>query len=351
MKRHFYSIWFKIVLAFFWIMVTTCVSIGFTVHLVNRLNLWRFLSFPLTSMHFIMLLALLSIIFGTLISMFALHHVLNPIMELSKAMQKVAKGDYTVRLTTPVPNLKDEMYDLSSNFNQMVQELASTETLHTDFITNVSHEFKTPLAAISGYATLLQDDTLSLEERNEYIRIIIKSTKELTHMTGNILNLSRLENQTIICEKKSFRVDEQLRQIILRMEPVWSAKNLNINPELDIITWYGNQELAAHIWFYLLDIALFLTPQGGEINITAHTDEKWMTVTFQDTGIGMTPEVQSHIFEKFYQGDISREKKGNGLGLALVQKIVALHGGFIQLESYPELGSSFKVLLPLKSYD
>ena len=170
-------------------------------------------------------------------------------------------------------------------------------------------------------------------------------------MTGNILNLSRLENQTIICEKKSFRVDEQLRQIILRMEPVWSAKNLSINPELDIITWYGNQELAAHIWNNLLDNAVKFTPQGGEINITTHTDEKWMTVTFQDTGIGMTPEVQSHIFEKFYQGDISREKKGNGLGLALVQKIVALHGGFIQLESYPELGSSFKVLLPLKSYD
>ncbi|HBN56252.1 MAG TPA: two-component sensor histidine kinase [Lachnospiraceae bacterium] len=349
MKRHFYSIWFKIVLAFFWIMVITCVTIGFTVHLVNRLNLWRYLSFPLTSMHFIILLALFSIIFGTLVSMFALHHVLNPIIELSRAMQKVAKGDYTVRLTTPVPNLKDEMYDLSSNFNQMVQELASTETLHSDFITNVSHEFKTPLAAISGYATLLQDDTLSLEERNEYIRIIIKSTKELSHMTGNILNLSRLENQTIICEKKSFRVDEQIRQIILRMEPVWSAKNLSINPELDMITWHGSQELAAHIWNNLLDNAVKFTPQGGEINITAHSDGEWMTVTFQDSGIGMTPEVQAHVFDKFYQGDVSHEKKGNGLGLSLVQKIVALHGGFIQLESYPDLGSSFKVRLPLHS--
>lgn len=347
MKNRFYSIWFRIVTAFFWIMVTTCFLVGLSVHLVNRLNLWRFLSFPLTSLHFVTILALISIIFGSLISMFALQHVLNPIMELSKAMQNVAKGDYTIKLDPPPHGPKSEMYDLWSSFNQMVQELNSTQTLHSDFISNVSHEFKTPLATISGYATLLQDDSLSSEERNEYIHIITQSAKELSRMTGNILSLSRLEHQTIVSEKESFRVDEQIRHCILRLEPVWSAKNLNIYPELDRIIWNGNMELTAHIWSNLLENAVKFTPQGGEISITAQIQNPWLTVTFQDTGIGMTPDVQAHIFDKFYQGDISHQKKGNGLGLALVRKIVTLYGGSIQVESRPELGSTFRISLPL----
>lgn len=347
MKRHFYSIWFRIVLAFFWVLVITAVTTGFTIHLLNQFNMWRFLSFPMTSVHFLFLLAIVSVIFGSLVSMFALHHVLNPIIELSKAMQKVAKGDYTVRLNIPVPNLKDEMYDLSSNFNQMVQELNSTETLHSDFISNVSHEFKTPLAAISGYATLLQDDTLTADERNEYINTIIQSARELSRMTGNVLSLSRLENQTIISEKESFRVDEQIRQCILRLEPVWSARNLNIYPELERIVWNGNMELTAHIWNNLLENAIKFTPQGGEISITAHTEGPWLVIRFQDSGIGMSPEIQARIFDKFYQGDPSHKKKGNGLGLALVHKIVTLYGGSIQVESQPDLGSIFKISLPL----
>lgn len=349
MKKHFYSIWFKIVLAFFWVMVVTCATIGVSVHLMTYFNVWRFLSFPLTSVHFIFLLALISVIFGSFVSMFALHHVLNPITELSKAMQKVAKGDYSVRLDNSVPHLKDEMYDLRASFNQMVQELASTETLHADFISNVSHEYKTPLAAISGYATLLQDDTLSTEERNDYINIIIQSTKELSQMSGNVLQLSRLENQSIITEKESFRLDEQIRLCILRMEPVWSAKSINIYPELSRLTWKGNQELTAHIWNNLLDNAIKFTPQGGDINITARQEGIYLVVTFQDSGPGMTPEIQKHIFDKFYQGDTSHKKKGNGLGLALVHKIVTLYGGSIQVQSIPDLGSSFKILLPMEA--
>ncbi len=347
MKNHFYSIWFRIVAAFFWVMVITICALGFTIHLFNRFNVWALLSLPITSLHILVLLALISIVFGSLVSMFALHHVLNPIMELSKAMQKVAKGDYTMRLEPPSHGPKSEMYDLWNSFNQMVQELAGTETLHSDFISNVSHEFKTPLAAISGYATLLQDDSLTPEERDEYINTIIQSTRELTRMTGNILNLSRLENQAIISEKEPFRVDEQIRQCILRLEPVWSAKGLNIDPELERIVWNGNMELTAHIWNNLLDNAVKFTPPGGEIRITARVLDPWLVITFQDSGIGMTPEVQTRIFDKFYQGDTSHKKKGSGLGLALVRKIVTLYGGSVQVASRPELGSTFKILLPL----
>lgn len=351
MKNYFHSIWFKVVHAFFWIMVFTFLNVGLMFHILNTNGILKYLPIPLSGLPFLSILGLLSVILGSLVSMFAMKHVIRPINELSEAMQQVAKGDYTVRLNLPEckrPQM-DEIYNLHKDFNQMVQQLSSTETLHSDFIANVSHEFKTPLAAISGYATLLQDDTLTPEERDEYIEIIIRSAKELSRMTGNILSLSRLENQSIISEKEYFRVDEQIRQIILRMEPVWSEKNIDIDPELEPISWYGNQELASHIWTNLLDNAVKFTPQGGMINITARAYDSWLTVTFQDTGIGMSPEVQAHIFDKFYQGDTSHKKKGNGLGLALVRQIVTLHGGSIDLESTPELGSTFKILLPMES--
>lgn len=345
MKKHFYSLWFRIVLSFFWVMISTCMLMAVAIYVMIRFRLWN--RIPPLTISFLIFIALTSIVCGSFISLFVVHHALNPVRELSNALQKVSKGDYTITLD---PRLhKGEIQELYEDFNQMVRELNSTETLHSDFISNVSHEFKTPLAAISGYATLLQDDTLPPEERNEYIGIIIQSTKELSQMTRNILNLSRLENQTVICEKEQFRVDEQIRRSILRMEPLWSAKNISINPELDSITWYGNTELTAHIWNNLLDNAIKFTPQGGEINISARAEKPWLLVTFQDSGIGMTPEVQAHIFDKFYQGDTSHKKKGNGLGLALVRRIVTLYGGSIQLESYPDLGSTFKILLPLEA--
>lgn len=345
MKKHFYSLWFRIVASFFMTMIMTFCTIAFSLYIIVRFHLWNHI--PPAGVSFLLYIALTSILFGSSISLFVVHHALNPIHDLSKAMQNVSHGDYTVTLNPE--QHKGEIRDLYMDFNQMVRELNSTETLHSDFISNVSHEFKTPLSAISGYAMLLQDDSLTPEERDEYVGIIIQSTKELSKMTGNILQLSHLENENIICEKEYFRVDEQLRQVILRMEPVWSAKNQIINPELDRITWYGNQELTAHIWNNLMDNAIKFTPLGGEISITCRIDGSWLVVAFQDTGIGMTPEVQTHIFDKFYQGDTSHKKKGNGLGLALVRKIVTLYGGSIQLESYPDYGSTFKVLLPMES--
>ena len=347
MKKHFYSLWFRVVIIFFWAMVTTVLVMGVLLHLMRGTFLWNF--FPFTGLGFLAVLAVACILLGTLISVAIAHHVMNPVSELTRAMQKVAAGDYTVKLESG--RYIGELADLYHNFNQMVQELNSTETLHSDFISNVSHEFKTPLASISGYATLLQDDSLSEKERDEYIEIIIQSAKALSQMTGDILSLSRLETQTIISEKEYFRVDEQIRQIILRAEPSWTSKNLTIEPELDPISWYGNQELTAHIWSNLLDNAVKFTPSGGEVDIIARMDQDWLTVTFHDTGIGMTPEVQKHVFDKFYQGDISHKKKGSGLGLALVKRIVSLHNGNIRLESVPDLGSTFIVRLPAEHPD
>ena len=214
-------------------MIFSFLIVGLTIHLMNQLNVWNLLPLPLTGLHFIFVLAIITTILGVFISMFIFKHALNPITQLSRSMQQVAEGNYNVKLDAD-PH-KGEIHDLLTNFNHMVQELNSTETLHSDFISSVSHEFKTPLATISGYATLLQDDTLSAEERNEYINIIIRTTRELSHMTGNILSLSRLENQTIITDQESFHVDEQIRQCILLRETIWSEKNLVIDPDLDSI--------------------------------------------------------------------------------------------------------------------
>lgn len=230
MKNSFYSIWAKVVVCCFWMMIFSFLIVGLTIHLMNQLNVWNLLPLPLTGLHFIFVLAIITTILGVFISMFIFKHALNPITQLSRSMQQVAEGNYNVKLDAD-PH-KGEIHDLLTNFNHMVQELNSTETLHSDFISSVSHEFKTPLATISGYATLLQDDTLSAEERNEYINIIIRTTRELSHMTGNILSLSRLENQTIITDQESFHVDEQIRQCILLRETIWSEKNLVIDPDL-----------------------------------------------------------------------------------------------------------------------
>ena len=344
MKNSFYSIWAKVVVCCFWMMIFSFLIVGLTIHLMNQLNVWNLLPLPLTGLHFIFVLAIITTILGVFISMFIFKHALNPITQLSRSMQQVAEGNYNVKLDAD-PH-KGEIHDLLTNFNHMVQELNSTETLHSDFISSVSHEFKTPLATISGYATLLQDDTLSAEERNEYINIIIRTTRELSHMTGNILSLSRLENQTIITDQESFHVDEQIRQCILLRETIWSEKNLVIDPNLDSIIWKGNRELTSHIWNNLLDNAIKFTPAGGEITVRASMDKDWLTVSFTDTGIGMTPEVKQRVFDKFYQGDTSHKKKGNGLGLALVRQIVTLYGGSVEVESAPDMGSTFTVRLP-----
>lgn len=348
MRKIIYSLWIHTIIIFFWTIFITDTLIISLFYIAGKLGVWE--RVPFTKFSFLWIMALCSILFGTVISLFVVYHFMNPILALSAAMRKVAGGDFTCSLDTERfrHGPQQGILHLYADFNSMVKELNSTETLHSDFIANVSHEFKTPLATISGYATLLQDDTLTEEERNEYIRTIMQSTKELSRMTGNILSLSRLENQTIINEKESFRVDEQLRRIILRMEPAWAGKRLTINPELDSITWYGNQELTSHIWTNLLDNAVKFTPEGGTIDITAHATGQWLSVTFHDTGIGMAPEIQKRIFDKFYQGDISHKKKGNGLGLALVRQIVTLCGGQIQLESRPGAGSTFKILLPME---
>jgi signal transduction histidine kinase len=266
-----------------------------------------------------------------------------PIEQLISALKQVASGDFKVQLPETAHDSKID--DMNINFNKMVKELNSMETLQADFIQNVSHEIRTPLSAIEGYAKLLNSENLT-EEGREYTLRIFEAAKRLSYLTGNILKLSKLENQQIISEKHIFSLDEQLRQTILLLEPVWGKKDLEINIDLPEANFFGNEELLFQVWTNLISNAVKFTPRGGNISVLLEKNLYQISVIVQDSGIGMTEDVKARIFDRFYQGDKNRNVEGNGLGLALVKKIIDLCEGKIEVVSRPDFGSVFTVRLP-----
>ncbi|MCI8610898.1 MAG: HAMP domain-containing histidine kinase [Clostridiales bacterium] len=289
-------------------------------------------------------LYLLSMATGVTISAIVGHKILKPILKFSSALKEVSAGNFQVQV--PEDRRIEELSLMASNFNRMVQQLQNTETVHGDFIANLSHEFKTPLASIEGYAMLLKDQRLSREEHDEYVSRILHATHRLSNLSGNILKISRLESQEIITDKKQYRLDEQLRQAVLLLEEDWSRKNLEMDVRLQDVIYYGNDELLMQVWLNLLSNAIKFTPPGGTITVEL-TKTDTVKAVVRDTGIGIDKDSIEHIFEKFYQGDTSRKSEGNGLGLAIVSRIVKLCAGTISVEAAPGEGSVFTVSLPL----
>lgn len=286
----------------------------------------------------------MSVLLGTVISVIISKMILKPILKISDATKQIAKGDFNLVLNKQ--HWIKEIREISENFNLMAKELQSIETLRSDFVVSVSHEFKTPIASMEGYATLLQDDTLTKEDRIAYTNIIIDSTRQLSSLTGNILRLSKLENQKIVTDKELYRLDEQIRQAILLLEPQWLEKNINLDIQLERHDFYGNSGLMHQVWLNIIGNAIKFTPKNGEVSVTLVRGGDALVVEVSDSGIGMTSEVRHHIFDKFYQGDAARSESGNGLGLALAKRIVDLCGGQIAVESSPGEGSTFIVVLP-----
>ena len=294
--------------------------------------------------YFVVILSfIICIILGTVITIIITRSLLRPINDLSRAAAEVARGNFYVRVSEKG---SEEYRVLQRNFNRMAEELSGTETLRGDFISNVSHEFKTPLASIQGFAKLLQNDNISAEERSEYTQIIIDETVRLTKLATNILNLSKLENQTTIANKTRFSLDEQIRRIILMLEPEWSKKNIDMDVALDEVYYYGNEDLMGQIWQNIINNAIKFTPENGSIIIHLFRSENNITARISDNGPSISKEMQDKIFEKFYQGDHSRKTEGNGLGLALVKRIVDLCGGKVFVENLFEGGVCFVVELP-----
>ena len=277
-------------------------------------------------------------------SKIVVQRILEEIIEFNNAIKKVAKGDFNVKLEDKTNSI--EIYEIVESFNIMTEELANTEMFRSDFISNVSHEFKTPLAAIDGYATLLQKENITEENRKTYINKILKNTKRLSTLTGNILSLSNLENNNII-KKEKFSLDEQIREVILLFEKEWTNKILNLDIELEEVFYLGSRELLEQVWQNIIGNAVKFSENNGELKAKLIKEEKKLLVIISDSGIGMDNNTQKRIFEKFYQGDTSHASEGNGLGLNIAKKIIDLHGGSIEVNSKKGEGSIFKVILPI----
>ena len=315
----------------------------FIVWLLNRrFGVW--LGIPYT-----IRVLLISILSGAAIAVGLSKIFVSPMMKLGDAMRKVAGGDFTVRLdcTSKIRDVR-EVY---GSFNTMVKELGNTETLQTDFVSNVSHEFKTPINAIEGYASLLQDSQLTDEQKNAYIDKIIFNTRRLSDLVGNILLLSKVNNQTISLKASTFRLDEQVRQSILALESKWEKKEIEFDIDLDEIEYTGFENLLSHVWLNLIDNAVKFSPQNGQIRIRLKQLDGSVTFSIWDNGLPIPEADIDRIFNKFYQGDNSHASEGNGLGLALVRKIVAAAHGTINVTSSEDAGTEFVVALLNSSSD
>ena len=233
---------------------------------------------------------------------------------------------------------------IGAAINQMARELGSVETLRTDFIANVSHEMKTPLAVMQSYGTLLQQPGLSEDKRLEYAHSITAASRRLADMMTNILKLNRLENQQIFPQTDQYDLGEQLCECLLRYENIWEEAQIEIETDIqENVRVKADAELLSLVWNNLFSNAFKFTPPGGRVSIGLHATDSHATVTVRDTGCGMSPEVGAHIFEKFYQGDSSHATEGNGLGLALVKRVVDIMQGEISVESALGRGTSFTI--------
>lgn len=269
-----------------------------------------------------------------------------PIKKLRQGMEKVADGDFTVQLTTR--SKSKEIREVYAGFNMMMNEINSTEILQTNFVSNVSHEIKTPISAIEGYSMLLQGcDNLSDEQR-EYIDKIVFNTKRLSSLTGSILLLSKLENQQIQSNKSLFSLDEQIRQAIVDLESEWEKKNIEFDVDLESVNYFGDETLLRHVWSNLIGNAIKFNKDGGSIFISMVKEDKKIKIYVKDTGIGISEDTKKHIFDKFYQGDTSHKDQGNGLGLSLVKKIISLEEGEVFADNEPDGGCKFTVILNCK---
>ena len=271
----------------------------------------------------------------------------RPTKRITDAGEKITNGDFSVRIEPLSDSCAYESFNrIISCFNKMSEELGSVETLRTDFIANVSHELKTPLAVIQNYGTMLQAPGLPEEKRVEYAKGITDSSRRLASLITNILKLNKLENQQIFPVSRSFDLSEQLCQSLLLFEEIWEQKNIDIETEIeDGIFVSSDEELLELVWNNLLSNAFKFTESGGKVSVALTADSGFAEIRISDTGCGISPETGSHIFEKFYQGDTSHAVQGNGLGLALVKRVVDILKGEISVQSEPEKGSTFAVRL------
>ena len=308
---------------------------------------WTRMLNPLAVM---ILIYIISIIIGISVVVTIQKVILQPVQGMVAAMQRLEQGDFSVRTSCTGWMRPPELRAYTQAFNAAAEELESTELLRKDFINNFSHEFKTPITSMGGFSDLLlEDPDMPPEERQEYLSIIGSESRRLAALANNVLALSRVESQTILTDAAPFDLTEQLRQIVLMMEQKWKKSGVKIcseeNPGEDIIC-KGNESLLKEVWVNLLDNACKFSAQGSTVELRLGEESRNLLVEVTDHGIGMDEKTRRRIFDQFYQGDTSHKTEGNGLGLAMVKKIVALYEGTVAVQTEPGVGSTIPVRLP-----
>lgn len=272
----------------------------------------------------------------------AVRLLVRPIRNISEASKRVAQGDFNARVQVKG---HDEMTELAKNFNTMTEALSQNELLHKDFVSNVSHEFKTPLTSMRGYAKLLKKEGLPEEKRQAYLDILIAETERLAQLSSSLLKLSELEHDRMVLHKAPFSLDEQLRDVLVLLQAAWEQRALEIDLDLAPVTFVGDQELLYQVWINIVGNAIKFSRDGGRLSVRLLQLQDGVQVEIEDTGAGMSEAVQARIFDRFYKGDASRGSGGTGLGLAISKRIVELHGGEIRVSSVEGRGSCFRVFL------
>lgn len=319
------------------VLVITGADGGFIYH-DGRIGIWGALCFIYA------VCSLIAVSMVVIIRMTFIH----PLQRNIAAMKELANGNFAVRVEHAEHGYTPrEMVEFEQSFNKAAKELGSTEILRKDFINNFSHEFKTPIVSISGFADLLLEEQLPPEDQKEYLTIIRDESRRLADLATNILTLNRVESQTILTDKAAFPLDEQLRQSVLVTQQKWRQKELDFDADLVPAEYTGSEGLLKEVWLNLLDNAAKFSPEGGTVAVNLRKEKSALMVSVTDQGEGMRADTQAHIFEQFYQGDTSHTTQGNGLGLAMVKKVLELHGGSIQVNSAPGQGSCFTVTLPI----
>ncbi|MBH5317166.1 HAMP domain-containing protein [Paenibacillus sp. GSMTC-2017] len=293
------------------------------------------------------LITFLLIIFsaGSLIFLIASRFLIKPIRTMTAATEKMSRGDFEVALNL---SRKDELGTLAQSFDRMAKELKQIEQMRQDFVSNVSHEMQSPLTSITGFAKALRDGVVSSENNARYLDIIAEESERLSRLSDNLLQLASLESKYHPLELKTFALDEQIRKIVVALEPQWSEKGITIELELPIINTTADYDQLSQVWTNLLGNAIKFTPEAGTIYINMSSIKDGIIVTIVDTGIGIPMENMEHVFERFYKADPSRNRSrtGSGLGLAIAKKIIELHSGRIQVSSTLGKGTTFEVILP-----
>jgi len=340
-KRRLAALPLLVLFVFVILVVSILFSIS-TLYLLLRVGIFPTVTesrLPVT----LIFLLLISVFIGTLIAAVGGGYFLRPLRRLTEATKEVASGNFDVRVEA---SGTAELERLAISFNEMTEELSSIETLRSDFVSNISHEFKTPVVSIRGFARRLKKDALT-ERQSECVDIIIAETERLSELSQNVLLLSNLESSDKISEKTTYSLDEQIRKCILMLEPLLDKKQLELDVRMESVQINSNEEMMNHLWINLLGNAIKFSPEEGTIGVSLQTDGEYAQISFSDEGIGMDENVKAHIFDKFYQGDTSRTTQGNGLGLSLVKRILHLTGGEITVESTPGQGTCFIVMLPV----